>query len=331
MAWPLAGNFAIGSPFGADRDGGARKHHGNDIAAPKLTPVLSVADGVVARVIREQGIAGSYAVIQHDDGWQSYYIHLNNDLYGTDNGLGIGIRPDLGEGTRVARGEVIGWVGDSGNAENTVSHLHFELRTPEGEPVDPRPSLQAALKGTKFSESQPKWPYADDDGGPAEAAAAMLLTRGVLLACDGSMLRFCPDAVAGPGIAATVADYFAHKATPALEGRQLRDPALPACPPAEDCPVLVGLTEADVARLAVWIRIDVLVSTVRPKLAAEDTRDVMLPSPEDADAQLRANGARDYCNPPLDQVRVLTREEAVYRLAAWMSDANPQPCARRGT
>jgi hypothetical protein len=95
--------------------------------------------------------------------------------------------------------------------------------------------------------------------------------------------------------------------------------------------MLVGLTESDVARLSIWIRIDALVSTVRPKLAAEDTRDVMLPSPEEADAHLRANGARDYCNPPLDQVRVLTREEAVHRLAGWMSDANPQPCARRGT
>lgn len=331
MAWPLAAKVPIGSPFGADRDGGARKHMGNDIAAPKLTPVFAVADGVVARVIREQGIAGTYAVIQHDDGWQSYYIHLNNDLYGTDDGLGIGVRPDLREGKRVARGELIGWVGDSGNAEGTVSHLHFELRTPGGEAVDPRPSLQAALKTTKFSRGQPDWPYADDDGSPAEAAAAMLLTRGVFLACDGSMVNFCPQEVSGSDLTAAVADYFAHKPTPRLEGRKLRDPATPGCPPTEGCALLEGLTEADVARLAIWIRIDSLVSTLRPKLASEDTREVMLPSPEDADLQLRANGARDYCNPPLDQVRVLTREEAVVRLAAWIAGDNPHPCARRGT
>jgi murein DD-endopeptidase MepM/ murein hydrolase activator NlpD len=331
MAWPLAGDAGIGSPFGADRDGGARRHLGNDIAAPKLTPVLAVADGVVARIIRDQGKAGSYAVIEHQDGWQSYYIHLNNDLYGTDDGLGIGVRPDLTVGTPVARGELIGWVGDSGNAEDTVPHLHFELRMPEGDAIDPRPSLVAAYAGTEIATTQPHWPYADDDGNPAEDAAALLLTQGVLLACDGSAVNFCPDVVAGPDVAATVADFFAHKSTPQLEGQQLRDPAIPACPPAEDCPMLVGLTEADVASVAVWIRIDALVSTLRPKLATEDTRDVMLPSPEDADTQLRVSGARDYCNPPLDQVQVLTRGEAVRLLAAWVAGKNPDPCPTRGT
>lgn len=331
MAWPLAGEAHIGSPFGADRDGGARKHMGNDIAAPKLMPVLAVADGVITRVVRDRGISGSYAVIEHNDGWQSYYIHLNNDLYRTDDGRGIGVRPDLAVGTPVARGELIGWVGDSGNAEGTVPHLHFELRNPEGDAVDPRPSLLAAYAEAELAQPQPAWPYADDDGNPAEAAAALLLTKGVLLACDESAVNFCPDDVAGPDIAATVADHFARKSTPELEGRQMLDPAIPACPPAEDCPTLVGLTEADVASLAVWIRIDALVSTLRPKLASEDTRDVMLPSPEDADTQLRDIGARDYCNPPLDRVQVLTRGEAVQHLAAWLAGKNPEPCPSRGT
>jgi hypothetical protein len=303
---------------------------GNDIAAPKLMPVLAVADGVVARVIRDEGISGSYAVIQHNDGWQSYYIHLNNDLYGTDDGLGVGVRPDLAVGTAVARGEVIGWVGDSGNAENTIPHLHFELRTPEGDAVDPRPSLEAAYAQTAPAATQTHWPYADDDGNPAEGAAALLLTQGVLLTCDASAVNFCPDEVAGPDLAAAIADYFARKTTPRLEGRQLLDPAIPACPPGEDCPLLSGLTEADVASLAVWIRIDALVSTLRPKTATEDTRDVMLPSPADAETQLRNIRAREFCNPPLDEVQVLTRGQAAHLLANWLSGVNPEPCRLKG-
>lgn len=331
MGWPVAGPFSIGSPFGADRDGGARKHLGNDIGTPKLTPVLAVADGLVAKVVQNQGTSDCcYVLVEHSDGWQSNYIHLNNDLYGTDDGLGIGVRPDLVEGSPVARGEVIGWVGDSGNAEETVNHLHFELHTPEGVAVDPRPSLVAAFAATDFTGPQPDWPYADDDGGPAEEAAALLLTQGVMLACDGSMMNLCPDEVAEPDLAAAVGDFFAHKVTPRLEGRQLRDPAISGCPPTDDCVMLQGLTEADLARLVVWIRIDALVSTLRPKIPSEEIRDVMLPSPADADAQLRDIGAREFCNPPLDEVRVLTRGEAVGRLAAWMSGKNPEPCPPRG-
>jgi murein DD-endopeptidase MepM/ murein hydrolase activator NlpD len=331
MAWPLAGEGQIGSPFGADRDGGARKHKGNDIAAPKLTPVVAVADGVVARVVQVQGTADCcYAIIEHADGWQSYYIHLNNDLFGTDDGRGVGVRADLTPGTAVAKGEVIGWVGDSGNAEETVPHLHFELHMPDGEAIDPRPSLLAAQSATVFTQPQPAWPYADDDGRAGEAAAAILLTQGILLGCDGSAVNFCPDAVADPALAAVLGDYYAGKPSPRLESRSLPDPSIPACPPTEDC-VLEGLTEVDFARLATWIRIDALVSTLRPKVASEDTRDVLLPTTDDADAKLRAIGARDYCNPPLDETRILSRQEAVGRFVAWMSGENPEPCPQRGT
>jgi hypothetical protein len=330
MAWPLAGEGQIGSPFGADRDGGARKHEGNDIAAPKLTPVVAVADGVVAKVVQEQGTSNCcYALIEHSDGWQSYYIHLNNDLFGTDNGLGVGVRTDLSVGTPVARGEVIGWVGDSGNAEETVDHLHFELHMPDGQAVDPRPSLLAAYEKTALAQPQPVWPYADDDGRIAEDAAGLLLTQGLLLDCDGSALNFCPDAIADPGLADVLGNHFAGKLTPQMEGHYSLGSRTAACPPIEDC-LLHGLTEADVARLVIWIRIDALVSTLRPEMAAEDTRDVVLPSPEEADARLRALGVRAACEPPLDQERILSREEVVDRFVAWISGEPAGPCPPRG-
>jgi hypothetical protein len=303
---------------------------GNDIAAAKLTPVVAVADGVVAHVVQNQGTSECcYAIIQHADGWQSSYIHLNNDLYGTDDGLGMGVRADLVPGAPVARGEVIGWVGDSGNAEETVSHLHFELRMPDGQAVDPRPSLLAAQAGTQFGQPQPSWPYADDDGWASEPAAGLLLTQGLLLSCDGTAVNFCPGRLADPELTGAVADHFAGKTTPRIEPVSRPDPSNPACPP-DDC-ALEGVTEGDVARLAMWVRIDALVDTLRPQTPSEGRREVLLPAAGEADAMLRDLGARDYCNPPLDHGRVLTRAEAVTRLVAWLSGANPEPCPTRGT
>jgi murein DD-endopeptidase MepM/ murein hydrolase activator NlpD len=330
MAWPLAGVGQIGSPFGADRDGGARKHEGNDIAASKLTPVVAVGDGVVTRVVQQQGTPNCcYAIIGHADGWSSYYIHLNNDMFGTDDGLGVGVRTDLVEGTPVTRGEVIGWVGDSGNAEETIDHLHFELHNPEGLAVDPRPSLMAAQAAGAFADPQPAWPYADDDGRSGEEAAARLLTGGLLLGCDGSAVNFCPDDLADPQLAARVANHFAGKVTPLLEDHYQPVTGTAGCPAVDHC-LLQGLTEADLARLAMWIRIDALVSTLRPKTASEDVREVVLPTVEEAEEKLRAMGALRSCDPPLDQVRVLTRDEAVQRLEAWMSGRKPAPCPPRG-
>ncbi|MGH8944389.1 MAG: M23 family metallopeptidase [Acidimicrobiia bacterium] len=326
MAWPLGGVGQIGSPFGADRDGGARKHMGNDIAAPRLTPVVAVADGVVSRVAQDRGTSNCcWAIVRHTDGWQSYYIHLNNDQYDTDDGLGIGLRTDLVEGSQVARGEVIGWVGDSGNAEGTVPHLHFELRNPEGLAVDPRPSLLAAQGAAVQADPQPSWPYADDDGSPAEAMIALLLTQGLLLDCDETGVDFCPDRIAEPELATVLAGHLSGKVPPQLEGRYLPLTDTSACPPLDPC-LFLGLTEADVARLAVWVRIDSLVSTLRPRSETEGVPEVFVPTAQEAEAKLREMGARAACNPSLDNDRVLTRAETVVRLVSWIQGRNPESC-----
>jgi peptidoglycan hydrolase-like protein with peptidoglycan-binding domain len=83
-------------------------------------------------------------VLRHDDGWESWYIHLNNDTVGTDDGKAWGVAPDIRPGVRVKAGQLIGWVGDSGNAEFTPPHLHFELRDPSGQVVNPFSALMAA-------------------------------------------------------------------------------------------------------------------------------------------------------------------------------------------
>lgn len=326
LAWPLAGAGQIGSPFGADRDGGARKHLGNDISAPKLTPVVAVADGVVSHIAQERGTPNCcWAIVEHTDGWQSYYIHLNNDQFGTDDGLGVGVRTDLVVGTPVARGEVIGWVGDSGNAEETVDHLHFELRNPGGLAVDPRPSLLVAQQAATLADPQPTWPYIDDDGHPGEALAALLLTQGLLLDCDGSRVNICPDQLAAPEFAAVVAGHLAGKATPPLEAQYQPVVERSACPPMDTC-LLHGMPETEIARLAMWIRIDALVSTLRPQQPQEGAPEVFLPTVDEAELRLHEIEARGACNPALDAARVLTRAETVQRLVSWVGGTNPEPC-----
>lgn len=97
--------------------------------------------------------------LRHDDGWESWYIHLNNDTPGTDDGLAWGIADGITPGTRVEAGQLIGWVGDSGTAEHTGPHVHFELRTPESVIVNPFQSLVDA--GGTFIGAGPADPLFD--------------------------------------------------------------------------------------------------------------------------------------------------------------------------
>lgn len=117
------------STFGAPRSGG-RRHKGTDLMAPRLTEVYSVADGEVIFVGRKS-LSGRTIRIAHDGGWTSHYVHLNNDNPGKDDGKApwsLTVAPGVEEGTTVEAGQLIGWVGDSGNAEHTAPHTHFELR-----------------------------------------------------------------------------------------------------------------------------------------------------------------------------------------------------------
>jgi peptidoglycan hydrolase-like protein with peptidoglycan-binding domain len=145
LVFPVQGDNTFGDHFWATRGGGI--HHAVDIMAPKMTPVVAAASGTVQWVGRNCCTMR----IKHDDGWSSGYIHLNNDTPGTDDGQGWGIAPGIQAGSRVSAGQLIGWVGDSGNAEGTRPHLHFELIDPHGVYVDPYESLRAADSGSPVS------------------------------------------------------------------------------------------------------------------------------------------------------------------------------------
>jgi hypothetical protein len=132
MVFPVQGPNYFSDTFGAPRSNG-RTHEGQDIMTygVKGIPVVAVAAGEVMWISPGQSDC-CYLGIRHDDGWVTRYIHLNNDTPGTDDGQAWGIAPGIADGTRVEAGQLIGWVGDSGNAEGVSPHLHFELRRPDG-------------------------------------------------------------------------------------------------------------------------------------------------------------------------------------------------------
>jgi hypothetical protein len=139
VVFPVVGPHHFTDTYDAPRTGG-RIHEATDIMAEKMTPVVAAADGTIGWV--SSTCCGLQIV--HDDGYQSWYIHLNNDTPGTDDGQGWGIAPGIEKGVHVSAGQLIGWVGDSGNAEETAPHLHFQLHYPDGSRFNPYQSLLAS-------------------------------------------------------------------------------------------------------------------------------------------------------------------------------------------
>lgn len=175
--FPVAADFSFTDTFGAPRSEG-RTHAGIDIFAPKLSPVVAVADGVVLKAKVGSGRSGTHVVVGHPDGTKTYYLHLNNDTPGTDDGLGEGIAPGIAAGVEVTGGTILGYVGDSGNAEETPPHLHFEFHVSGAGAVDPYTLLVAAQRGELGVLSLPALPFT----GPSQDRALVWTAIGLILA-----------------------------------------------------------------------------------------------------------------------------------------------------
>ncbi len=147
ITFPVSGTVTYIDSYGAPRSGG-RTHAGQDLMGPKGTPLVAAVDGVVTRVRHDTGgVSGNSLTIKGDDGWTYIYIHLNNDSPGTDdaaNRYDQAFAPGIVANVRVTAGQHVGYMGDSGNAEDAGSHLHFEIQQPDGTGVNPYPSLRAA-------------------------------------------------------------------------------------------------------------------------------------------------------------------------------------------
>lgn len=138
LIFPMLGKVRWSDTWGAPRGGGTRKHIGQDLPAEKMRPILACADGVF--------LGGG---LSDDFGAFFAYYHLNNDSPGTDDGKGGDIyafAPGVYPGMRVYAGQHIAYNGDSGNAEETVPHLHFELHLKDIGVVNAYESLMNAEK-----------------------------------------------------------------------------------------------------------------------------------------------------------------------------------------
>lgn len=132
LAFPVAGSRSkIKDVWGASRGGGLRKHKGIDIHARKGTPIVAVCDGVI--VERDRTLVGGKTLwLQSaEHGWKAYYAHLDKQL--------------VKEGQHVRKGQVIGTLGNTGNARSTPSHLHYGISGRKGW-VNPLPYVKHSPK-----------------------------------------------------------------------------------------------------------------------------------------------------------------------------------------
>ena len=169
IRFPVLGPVSYRNDWGECRDGETasmglsaseattcpRHHAGNDLFGVKLQPLLAAADGTVTELLDEEGKAGNGITIEDAEHWTYHYFHMNNDTPGSKNdGVNAWVwryAPEIRVGATVHAGQFLGFMGDSGNAEGDGSHLHFEIHRPNGIPIDPFNSLQAARKAESCS------------------------------------------------------------------------------------------------------------------------------------------------------------------------------------
>jgi peptidoglycan LD-endopeptidase LytH len=129
--------------------GTERQHEATDIMAPRGTPVVAVDDGTIEKLFLSE--PGGNTIYQFDptDQYAYYYAHLD------------GYAPGIHEGMTVKRGDVLGYVGSTGNAPQNTPHLHFgifelgpEKRWWEGTPINPYPILMRTIASRTKSPRQ---------------------------------------------------------------------------------------------------------------------------------------------------------------------------------
>ena len=142
LRFPVQGrtSSAVGSFFRDPRDNNTRDHHGIDIFAPRNTPVLAAADGFVTSVGTNRLGGNVVWIFDPERGQSHYYAHLE--------------RQAVSAGERVKAGEVVGYVGNTGNARTTPPHLHFGIYSRGDGPLDPLPFVHGeATDATENTEN----------------------------------------------------------------------------------------------------------------------------------------------------------------------------------
>jgi len=146
IIFPVVGEVRYIDDFGAPRPGGP--HQGNDLMTAKRSPAVAAEGGKVKYWTTSRS-AGCMLYLYGDSGTTYYYIHLNNDLTARNDNRGKcvkGVSYTVNDGARVQAGQQIGYVGNSGDADGAMSHLHFEVHPGGGKAVSPYLYLQKAYK-----------------------------------------------------------------------------------------------------------------------------------------------------------------------------------------
>ena len=146
LIFPVAAATSYQDDFGQPRAGGV--HQGNDILAARKAPAVAVESGKI-EFWTTSATAGCMLYLHGDSGTTYLYIHLNNDLTSHNDNrgkcvAGVAYAPGLKNGTHVKAGQLVGFVGDSGDANGIHPHLHFEVHPGGHGAVDPYAYLQAA-------------------------------------------------------------------------------------------------------------------------------------------------------------------------------------------
>jgi murein DD-endopeptidase MepM/ murein hydrolase activator NlpD len=143
FAFPVQGMTprAIGGLWGDGRDAGRRRHEGIDIFAPRGTPVLAATDGIVSTQTTNRLGGNVVWIWSLNERAALYYAHLD--------------RQAVTPGEHVSAGDVIGYVGTTGNARGTSPHLHFGIYAAPGA-VDPLPFVCDAPCGERLMQQPPR-------------------------------------------------------------------------------------------------------------------------------------------------------------------------------
>lgn len=146
IVFPVVGSVSYTDTFGAARSGG-RLHEGQDLLGDKMQELVAADSGTIEGLVWPEGSYGNYLKIKADDGYVYSYVHINNDTPGTDDNSAarsVVYADGIANGVHVERGQLVAYLGDSGNAESTAPHLHFEMHRPDGSVMNPMASLDGA-------------------------------------------------------------------------------------------------------------------------------------------------------------------------------------------
>ena len=149
IVFPVQETVSYSDTWGACRGTNcSRRHQGQDLIGQRMHRLVAAVSGTITKLqIDTGGTAGNYAVLTDAEGWSYWYMHINNDTPGTDDGLNppaFRFAPGITVGTKVKAGQHIAYMGDSGNAEYSVPHLHFEQHRPSGVAINAWASLRLA-------------------------------------------------------------------------------------------------------------------------------------------------------------------------------------------